>query len=109
MVFLETRIQLCIIHQIRNTLKYIAYKDQKAFMRDLKRVYGAESEEIAMSNLEGMMDIWKNMPSYWITGLINGSISPPYFCYGHQIRKLIYTTYTEKKLCRHFVESSYLL
>ena len=39
-VFPETRIQLCIIHQIRNTLKYIAYKDQKAFMRDLKRVYG---------------------------------------------------------------------
>lgn len=58
-IFPETRIQLCIIHQIRNTLKYVAYKDQKAFMRDLKRVYGAESEEIAMQNLERMMDDWK--------------------------------------------------
>ena len=52
-------IQLCIIHQIRNTMKYIAYKDSKAFMKDLKRVYGAESEEIAFMNLEAMKDSWK--------------------------------------------------
>lgn len=58
-VFPETRIQLCIIHQIRNTMKYIAYKDSKAFMKDLKRVYGAESEEIAYMNLEAMKDSWK--------------------------------------------------
>ena len=44
---------------LERVLKYIAYKDQKAFMRDLKRVYGAESEEIAMRNLESMMDSWK--------------------------------------------------
>ena len=93
-VFPETRIQLCIIHQIRNTLKYVAYKDQKAFMRDLKRVYGAESEEIAMSNLEGMMDAW---PKYrvvldnWLEKWENLST---YFSYGYQIRRLIYTTNT---------------
>lgn len=58
-VFPQTRVQLCVIHQIRNTMKYVSYKDQKAFMKDLKRVYGAESEEIAMQNLESMMDSWK--------------------------------------------------
>jgi transposase-like protein len=93
-VFPETRIQLCIIHQIRNTLKYIAYKDQKAFMRDLKRVYGAESEEIAMRNLEGMMDTWKKYAVVLDNWLDKWEHLSTYFCYGHQIRKLIYTTNT---------------
>lgn len=93
-VFPETRIQLCIIHQIRNTLKYIAYKDQKAFMRDLKRVYGAESEEIAMRNLESMMDSWKKYAVVLDNWLDKWEHLSTYFCYGHQIRKLIYTTNT---------------
>lgn len=60
-VFPETRIQLCIIHQIRNTLKYISYKDQKNFMYDLKKVYGAANEEIALENLGIMQDSWKKI------------------------------------------------
>ena len=70
-VFPETRIQLCIIHQIRNTMKYIAYKDSKAFMKDLKRV---------------------NLSTY--------------FSYGPQIRRLIYTTYTDKKTMPPFLKNS---
>ena len=58
-VFLQTRIQLCIIHQIRNTMKYVSYKDQKSFMSDPKKVYGAESEDIALRNPESMQDAWK--------------------------------------------------
>lgn len=96
-IFPETRIQLCIIHQIRNTLKYVAYKDQKAFMRDLKRVYGAESEEIAMQNLERMMDDWKKYGVVLESWLDKWENLSTYFSYGYQIRRLIYTTYTDKK------------
>lgn len=93
-VFPDTRVQLCVIHQIRNTLKYVSYKDQKAFMKDLKRVYAAESEEIAMGNLESMMENWKKYQA-----VLNGWIDKwenlaTYFSYGSQIRKLIYTTNT---------------
>ena len=93
-VFPATRVQLCVIHQIRNTLKYVSYKDQKAFMKDLKRVYAAESEEIALGNLEGMIQEWKKYQAVlegWMDKWENLST---YFSYGSQIRKLIYTTNT---------------
>ncbi len=93
-VFQQTRIQLCVIHQIRNSIKYISYKDQKAFLSDLKKVYGAESEEIALRNPESMQEDWKkygavldSWPDKW------DSLSA-YFCYGYQIRRLICTTNT---------------
>lgn len=93
-VFPQTRVQLCIIHQIRNTLKYVSYKEQKAFMKDLKRVYGAESEEIAMQNLESMMDSWKKYQAVLDSWLDKWENLSTYFCYGSQIRRLIYTTNT---------------
>lgn len=91
-VFPQARIQLCVIHQIRNTLKYVAYKDQKAFMRDLKRVYGAESEEIALKNLEDMMESWKKYGAVLENWLDKWENLSTYFSYGYQIRRLIYTT-----------------
>lgn len=93
-VFPQTRIQLCIIHQIRNTIKYVSYKDQREFLADLKKVYGAESEEIALANLESMQDSWKKYGAVldsWIEKWDNLST---YFCYGYRIRRLIYTTNT---------------
>ena len=93
-VFPETRIQLCIIHQIRNTMKYIAYKDSKAFMKDLKRVYGAESEEIAFRNLEAMKDSWKKYRAVVENWQMKWENLSTYFSYGAQIRRLIYTTNT---------------
>ncbi len=93
-VFPQTRIQLCVIHQIRNTIKYVSYKDQKAFLSDLRKVYGAESEDIALRNLEAMQDGWKKygaVPDSWLDKW--DSLSA-YFCCGYQIRRLIYTTNT---------------
>lgn len=93
-VFPQTRIQLCIIHQIRNTIKYVSYKDQREFLEDLKKVYGAESEEIALAHLESMQDSWKKYGAVldsWIEKWDNLST---YFCYGYRIRRLIYTTNT---------------
>lgn len=54
------KIQRCIIHQIRSSMKYIPYKDRKAFIADLKGVYTAVNEEIAMDNLLAMKDKWGN-------------------------------------------------
>lgn len=93
-VFPDTRVQICVIHQIRNTLKYVSYKDQKAFMKDLKRVYAAESEEIAMGNLESMMENWKKYQAVLNGWLDKRENLSTYFSYGSQIRKLIYTTNT---------------
>lgn len=93
-VFPDTRVQLCVIHQIRNTLKYVSYKDQKAFMKDLKRVYAAESEDIAMGNLESMMESWKKYRAVLNGWLDKWENLSTYFSYGSQIRKLIYTTNT---------------
>ena len=93
-VFPETKVQLCIIHQIRNTLKYVASKDKRAFMKDLKKVYGAESEEIAMANLETMMESWKKYSVILENWLEKWDSLSTYFCYGCQIRRLIYTTNT---------------
>ena len=93
-VFPETKVQLCIIHQIRNTLKYVASKDQRPFMKELKKVYGAESEDIAMTNLETMMGSWKKYSAILENWLDKWDSLSTYFCYGYQIRRLIYTTNT---------------
>ena len=57
-VFPETEIQHCIIHQIRNSTKFVSYKDIKALMIDLKRVYTASTEEIALLELEAFAEKW---------------------------------------------------
>ena len=87
-VFPQTRIQLCVIHQIRNTVKYVSYKDQKAFMSDLKKVYGAESEDIALRNLETMQDVWKKYGAVLDNWLDKWDSLSTYFCYGYRIRRL---------------------
>lgn len=56
-VFPKTEIQQCIIHQIRNTTKYVSYKDIKALMADLKRVYAAVDEDTALQELNRFDEI----------------------------------------------------
>jgi transposase-like protein len=57
-VYPKVEIQLCIIHQIRNSTKYISRKDLKEFTQDLKTVYKANTEKQALENLETMQDKW---------------------------------------------------
>ncbi len=59
-VFPETEVQSCIVHQIRNSLKYVASKDQKEFMRDLKPVYRAENVDMAELRLQELESKWGN-------------------------------------------------
>jgi putative transposase len=92
-VFPETEVQSCIVHQIRNSLKYVASKDQKEFMRDLKPVYRAENLDIAELRLEELETKWgKKYEKVIESWQNNWSKLTTYFRYDASIRKLIYTT-----------------
>jgi putative transposase len=57
-IYPNTEVQSCVIHQIRNSLKYVASKDQKEFMKDLKLVYKAETKELAELNFDKLEEKW---------------------------------------------------
>jgi transposase-like protein len=92
-VFPETEIQQCIIHQIRNTTKFVSYKDIKPLMVDLKRVYAAPTEDIALSELDLFDGKWggkyPKIAKSWRDNWANLST---YFKYPEAVRRLIYTT-----------------
>jgi len=92
-VFPKTQVQLCVVHQIRNSLKYVASKHQKEFMRDLKKVYQAPSKDIAESELLKLDKKWGKRYAIVLKSWINNweEIST-YFQFSPEIRKLIYTT-----------------
>lgn len=91
--FPETEIQTCVVHQIRNSLKYVASKDQKSFMKDLKKVYQATSKDFAEEELLNLEEIWgKKYPIVIQSWQSNWDKLSTYFDYQPQIRKLIYTT-----------------
>lgn len=94
-VFPDTAVQLCIIHQIRNSFKYISWKDQKEFISDLKEVYKATNEELGLEALNEMYNKWGNKYGMVLDSWMNnwGNLST-FFGYEDRIRKLIYTTNT---------------
>ena len=94
-VFPETEIQQCIIHQIRNTTKFVSYKDIKSLMADLKCVYTAATEEIALTALDAFEEKWQSKyPKIAKSWKDNWANLSSYFKYPDAIRKLIYTTNT---------------
>lgn len=94
-VFAETTIQTCIVHQIRNSLKYVASKNQKEFMKDLKRVYQAVSKDQAAVELENLNSKWgEDYPIVIKSWRDNWEKLTAYFQYSDSIRKIIYTTNT---------------
>jgi putative transposase len=102
-VFPKTEIQLCIIHQIRNTLKYVSSKDQKIFMQELKQVYKATTEESALQNLDLLENKWGNKYSLAIKSWRqNWNNLSTYFKYPQEIRTVIYTTNAVEALHRQF-------
>lgn len=94
-VFPETEIQNCMIHQLRNSSKYVSYKDLKALMSDLKAVYAAVDEQAALDALETFAQNWDNkypkIAKSWRENWANFST---YFKYPQEVRHLIYTTNT---------------
>ena len=92
-VFPETEIQQCIIHQIRNTTKLVSYKELKPLMADLKRVYAAPTEEIALAELESFDEKWSGKyPKIAKSWKDNWANLSTYFKYPEAVRRLIYTT-----------------
>jgi transposase-like protein len=94
-VFPETNVQLCVIHQIRNSIKYIGSKHQKEFLKDLKRVYGAVNIEAAENEMDNLELKWGDQyPIVIKSWRDNWTELTQYFQYTQMIRKLIYTTNT---------------
>lgn len=94
-VFVKTEVQSCIVHQIRNSLKYVASKDQKVFMADLKPVYQALNKTEAEEKLEELSEKWnKKYPVVMESWKRNWEKLTTYFKYPAAIRKLVYTTNT---------------
>jgi transposase-like protein len=94
-VFVQTEVQSCIVHQIRNSLKYVASKDQKIFMADLKPVYQATNLAEAQDRLEALSEKWnKKYPVVIESWRRNWEKLTTYFKYPAAIRKLVYTTNT---------------
>ena len=93
--FPRTEIQNCIIHQLRNSSKYVSYKDLKALMADLKEVYAAVDEAAALDALDRFADRWdKKYPKIAQSWRDNWPNLSTYFKYPQEIRRLIYTTNT---------------
>lgn len=92
-VFPKTDVQLCIVHAVRTSLKFVPYKDRRAVSADLKLIYGAPTEEIALTRLDDFSEKWdekypmisKSWRTRW-TDLV------PFLQYPPEIRKVIYTT-----------------
>jgi putative transposase len=94
-LFPKTEVQSCVVHQIRNSLKYVATKDQKVFLSELKPVYKAATKDLAEVNLEALAEKWsKKYPVVIKSWQDNWHKLSTYFKYTEDIRRIIYTTNT---------------
>lgn len=97
------KIQRCIIHQIRSSMKYIPYKDRKVFVSDLKGIYKAVNEEVAMENLLSLKDKWSNKyPNAVKSWEDNWDNLSTFFVFPDNIRRIIYTTNAIESLNSQF-------
>jgi transposase-like protein len=92
-VYPETRVQLCIVHMIRNSTKFVSYKDLKKVCADLKTIYSASSETAAKNALEEFGNTWnKSYPMIYKSWLQHWEDLVEFFKYPFEIRRAIYTT-----------------
>jgi putative transposase len=92
-VFPQTTVQLCIVHMVRNSLNYVPYKDRKEVAADLKKVYGAATEEQAEQALDEFAQKWdEKYPSISKSWINHWERIVPFFAFPTDIRKAIYTT-----------------
>lgn len=102
-IYPDTEIQLCLVHVMRNTLRYIATKDYKEFVKDIKKVYSAPTEQAGLSELENVEQKWgKKYPLPLKSWRQNWTNIATFFKYPEEIRKLIYTTNAVEALHRQF-------
>ena len=102
-IYPDTEVQLCIVHQVRNSLKYVASKNQKAFMVDLKRVYRATSKDAAEQALDELETRWGDLyPIVIKSWRAKWENLSAYFKYPPDIRRVIYTTNSIEAVHRQF-------
>lgn len=102
-VYPFAKIQRCIIHQLRSSMKYIPHKDKKAFVSDLKAVYGAVNEEAALENLIAAKDKWGNKyPNAIKSWEDNWDNLITFFAFPGYIRRIVYTTNAIESLNSQF-------
>lgn len=91
--FPNTEYQRCIVHQVRNTLKHVSYKDKRLYAKDLKAIYNAESEERAYEIMLEVKEKWeKSYPNSMKSWVDNWDAICPIFKFSSNVRKIIYTT-----------------
>ena len=91
--FPDTEYQRCIVHQVRNTLRYVAEKDKKAFAIDLKTIYHAPSEQAGFERMEAVTEKWRDKyPHAMKSWAANWDVICPIFKFSMDVRKVIYTT-----------------
>lgn len=91
--FPNTEYQRCIVHQVRNTLKYVSDKDMKPFVADLKKIYAAPNVDRAEQIRDDMMNKWsEKYPNPMKSWVVNWDAITPIFKFSAEVRKVIYTT-----------------
>ncbi len=94
-IYPQTEVQLCVVHQIRNSLRYVTSEDTKPFLKDLKKVYQAKTKESAELHLDELEKKWGDKyPVVILSWRNNWERLSQYFKYPYQIRRIIYTTNT---------------
>lgn len=102
-VYPKSEIQRCIIHQLRNSFKFLSYKDYKEFARDFKELYKAPSEDMALQKLDDLDKKWGKKYPYAINSWRNNwDVICPVFKYPEEIRKIMYTTNAIESLNRQY-------
>jgi putative transposase len=101
-VYPQTDIQQCIVHQVRNALKYIPHKHKKAFMNDLRSIYTAPTEESGLKALESVKEAWPQYKAYLKSWETKWNELSSFFQYPEPIRKVMYTTNAIEGLNRQF-------
>ena len=102
-VYPQAQIQRCVIHMLRNSFKYVNYRDLKKFSNDFKAVYNAPNEAVAYSELEGLKKKWGKKYPYAISNWENNweDVSS-FFQFSEEIRKIMYTTNIIEGLNRQY-------
>lgn len=102
-VYPKAQVQRCIIHMLRNSFKYVSYKDIKKFASDFKAVYKAPNEELALAELEMLKDKWGKKYPYAISNWeSNWDVVSPFFSFSDDVRRIMYTTNIIEGLNRQF-------
>jgi transposase-like protein len=102
-IFPKTQVQLCVVHQVRASLRYVSYKHSREFVADLKEIYRAESLELAEVSLDRLDDKWRSKYASAVAGWRSGwPHLATQFGFPSEIRRMIYTTNAVEALHRQF-------